>query len=336
MPPVPSFDPNATLGALQIGVLVSYALFGVTTTQAYIYYTRFPEDSPKIKAMVAFIWFAQKSGPRVFLINYRICELAHAICIGHTLYVSTISDFGHPERLVRAPESLSTAILFSGVVGPCVQAFFAFRIYRLSRSLWIPCVCWTLSFLRMLGSFSVFVFALQMVTLVAYEAQWGWLLSTILAVGATVDLIIASTLVYLLVQQRENSHKSTVATVDKLIKWTIETGVCRGDHYVGLCSSLSLSLWSLETLISFKQFLTMKDNYIWLGWFVVLARLFSNSLFASLNSRATLRAMKEDVVALCSTGPPKFGRTNFSQMSNGVESTKFSDGTQGSSKTAME
>jgi adenine-specific DNA glycosylase len=41
-----------SLGALQIGIFVSHVLFGVTTTQTYIYYTRFPEDSPKLKALV--------------------------------------------------------------------------------------------------------------------------------------------------------------------------------------------------------------------------------------------------------------------------------------------
>jgi hypothetical protein len=39
-------------GAYQIGVLVSYMLFGVTTAQTYIYYGRFPDDSPKFKALV--------------------------------------------------------------------------------------------------------------------------------------------------------------------------------------------------------------------------------------------------------------------------------------------
>ncbi|KAJ7691745.1 hypothetical protein B0H17DRAFT_934805, partial [Mycena rosella] len=187
-------------GALQIGVLVSYVLFGVTTTQTYLYYGRFPEDTRKLKMMVS----------RQFSLSYnliRFCELGHAICIGHTIYVATISDFGHPERLVRAPESLSTAILFSGIVGPCVQAFFSFRIYMLSTSMYIPCACWTLSFLRMVGSVSVFILALEMTSLASYEARWGWLLTTILAIGAMVDLVIAATLVYLLSKQRGLAHK---------------------------------------------------------------------------------------------------------------------------------
>jgi hypothetical protein len=49
---VPS-DLAASLGAVQIGVFVSHVLFGVTTTQTYIYYSRFPEDSQKIKSFGA-------------------------------------------------------------------------------------------------------------------------------------------------------------------------------------------------------------------------------------------------------------------------------------------
>ncbi|KAJ7640802.1 hypothetical protein DFH06DRAFT_1097928 [Mycena polygramma] len=305
--PIPSF--NNTLGALQIGVLVSYLLFGVTTSQAYFYYTRFPEDDRKIKIFAAFIW---------------ICELAHAICIGHALYTVTILDFGQPERLVRAPKSMSTAILFSGIVSPCVQVFLALRIYWLSQKTFkvIPCLCWTLSFLEVVMSCALFALGLQMKSLAGYVVQWGWLIISVLAVGAGVDWIIAATLVYLLAGQREFAHNRTAVAVDKLIKWTIETG-------------LVTSAGGIAILICF---LTMKDNFIWLGFFVVLARSFSNSLFASLNSRATLRAMKarEDLRTFSlarSTGPV---RPNDSEVENGLEFTKSTEATQSCSKVAQE
>ena len=50
--PTTSAYSMCTLGALQIGVLVSYLLFGVTTTQTYIYYGRFPDDSRGLKFLV--------------------------------------------------------------------------------------------------------------------------------------------------------------------------------------------------------------------------------------------------------------------------------------------
>lgn len=46
------FPFDMTAGALLVGTLVSYALFGVATTQAYLYSGRFPDESLKMKAMV--------------------------------------------------------------------------------------------------------------------------------------------------------------------------------------------------------------------------------------------------------------------------------------------
>lgn len=43
---------NFLLGAFQIGVLVSYALFGIVTAQTYTYFAKFPEDSLKLKILV--------------------------------------------------------------------------------------------------------------------------------------------------------------------------------------------------------------------------------------------------------------------------------------------
>ncbi|KAJ7867156.1 hypothetical protein B0H13DRAFT_2560281 [Mycena leptocephala] len=116
MDPAVSLNLNTTLGAFQIGVLVSYVLFGVTTTQTYIYYSRFPDDSLKLKVLVAFVW---------------ICEVGHALCIGHSLYVYTISDYAHPERVLGpAPKSLETTSIFSGVIGACVGVARHLRLER--------------------------------------------------------------------------------------------------------------------------------------------------------------------------------------------------------------
>ncbi|KAJ6595583.1 hypothetical protein DFH09DRAFT_1135043 [Mycena vulgaris] len=258
MAAAPAFDADLTIGAFQIGVLISYVLFGVTTTQTYIYYSRFPDDPRRIRWLVLFVWF---------------CELVHAVCIGHTLYATTITGYGHPESLARTPASLATAILFSGIIGASVQGFFANRIYRFTNSLYIPCVCWTLSLLRLTFTTASFIFALQMDTLAKYEAQWGWLLSALLVLSSVVDLIIAATLVYHLYKQRSSAYRGTVAVMDKLIRWTIETGVVT-------------SAGGIVTLITF---LTLKNTFVWMGCFAALASLFSNSLLASLNARASLR-----------------------------------------------
>ncbi|KAJ6606144.1 hypothetical protein DFH09DRAFT_2960 [Mycena vulgaris] len=277
-----SFDPTLTIGALEVGVLLSYVLFGVTTTQTYIYYGRFPEDSRALKSLVAFVW---------------CCELAHVVCIGHTIHVMTVDDLGHPERLVRMPQPFMVAVMFSALIAAFVQGFFAFRIYCLSRLLYIPCLSWTLSLVRLICSLVVFASGLYMNTLQEFEAQSRRLLATIWSVSALNDLLIAGTLVHWLHRLRGNPETRTAAMVDKLIAWTIETGVVT-------------SAVGIATLV---LFLVMPQNYVFLATFVIAARLFANSLLASLNSRASLRAenlVTRELGTLCDI--PRFNRATSS------------------------
>ncbi|KAF7338809.1 hypothetical protein MSAN_02203600 [Mycena sanguinolenta] len=258
-----AFDADATIGAYQIGVLVSYVLFGVTTTQAYIYFGRFPDDNPKFKVLVAFVW---------------ICEVGHAVCLGHTLYTFTIKDFADPLLLFGpVPKSFETSVLLSGVVGTCAQGFFGFRIYALSKKLCIPILIWIMGFLCLLGCFVIFVGGLKTTSLVEYIAQWGWLATSVWSISTANDVTITAMVVFLLYRQRNKVQKRTAALVDKIILWTLETGF----------------LTSVTGLIALVFFVTMKKNLIWTAFYALTARLFSNSLLASLNSRTTLRSLHE-------------------------------------------
>ncbi|KAJ7907636.1 hypothetical protein B0H13DRAFT_2501247 [Mycena leptocephala] len=282
-----SFNPQTTFGALQIGVLVSYVLFGVTTAQTYIYYSRFPEDSSKLKALVAFIW---------------ICELGHTLCIGHGLYVYTIIDYTHPERLLGpSPKSLGTGVFFGSMLATCVQGFFSYRLYAFSKKLHIPIICWAMSFLRQIGGIAIFGTALRPEPLAKYAERWEWLFMSFWTISIANDFMITAALVGLLFRERTNAHKRTLMLVDKLIVWTIETGM----------------VTSASGIVSLACFLWKKDNFIWLAFFVMTSLLYANSLLASLNSRATLRAMNVNEVSLnISTpaiGPP----------SNSVQPTKI-------------
>ncbi|KAF7373567.1 hypothetical protein MSAN_00567100 [Mycena sanguinolenta] len=275
-PPPACMDPavsfNSTLGALEIGVLLSCILFGVTTTQIFTYYGLFPEDSLSLKALPAFVW---------------VCELVNTICLGNLMYTYTVSDFLHPERLIGSPvpKTLSVATLFSGLIAASVHGFFAFRIYAFNKQIIIPGLIWFTALLLLLGRVTVFFTSVHAASLTAYLAKYEWLLLTNWSVSVASDFILAATLVVALLSQRSRAHKTTAALMDKLIEWTIETG-------------LLTSVSSIAMLICFA---TMKTNFIWIAVYAVNTRLFSNSLMASLNSRATLRAMN-----LTGTSMPSF------------------------------
>ncbi|KAJ7624335.1 hypothetical protein DFH06DRAFT_1481644 [Mycena polygramma] len=266
-----SFDVDDTFGALLIGTLVSYVLFGVATTQAHIYWGRFPDDSRKMKAMVVVVW---------------CFEFAHAICIGHTIYTMVITNFGRP-NLVTLPASLITSTVIGSLVSWFIQSFFAFRIYTLSQSLWIPCICWAMSLFRLVPANVVMLKYGIHLPLPVFLQRWGWLFDTVWAVSAFNDLLIAGSLVYLLYQRRAMALKNTVAVLDKMIAWTIETGV----------------VTSIASLTMMSVFVSTRSNFIWTAIFIVIPRLFSNSFFASLNSRAALRLENDHDFALPRTMP---------------------------------
>ncbi|KAF7346760.1 hypothetical protein MSAN_01814500 [Mycena sanguinolenta] len=263
-----SFDPNPTLGAVQIGVLVAYVLFGVATTQAYIYFSRFPDDSRRVKAFIVLVWSL---------------DIAHSLCFGHVLYTFTILDFAQPQRLgAQPPKSLSVSTLFSGLTAAAVQGFYSYRIYLFTKKLFVPCILWFMALLHFAGRVLLFATTLHTPSILVYIQQWEWLITTNWGLSVATDVAISVTMVTVLYRRRSNAHRKTAALVDKLIVWTIETGL----------------LTSATSLVMLGSFLKSKENFTWLAFHAIGTQLFTNSLIASMNSRASLRS--RDPIALSS------------------------------------
>lgn len=250
-----SFD--STVGAFEIGVMVSIFLFGLVTVQTFSYYKKFPNDPWQMRTFVAIIWFM---------------ELAHTSLSAHSIYWITVINYGRSESLNRFPPSLIAAVVLSGLIGPPIQAFFSHRVLRLSRRWTIPCICWFLSILRCISVLAVAGTAHRSDSITDFKQNWKWLLATSLAISTVVDVLIAGSLCICLWNQREGTFRRTKRLIDKLMVWSIQTG-------------LLTSIGTATMLILF----TAVDNFAWLAVFCIISRLFSNSLMASLNARASLR-----------------------------------------------
>ncbi|KAF8167249.1 hypothetical protein B0H34DRAFT_8039 [Crassisporium funariophilum] len=258
-----TFNAGLTLGAIEIGVLVSTFLFGLVTVQSYIYIYRFPKDPILIKCLVPFVW---------------ALEFAHTICICQALYEVTVTQYGRPELLDIPPQSLNVAVLFSGFIGPIEQGWFAHRIYKFSGKIYLPLFCSMLAIVRWIGSVTIAIVAFHRLTVEVYYENWSWLLTTILVIGAFTDVILAVALCYYLSQWRGGGFERTTRLIDHLMVWSIETGL----------------LTSVGAVALLVCFLTLRNTFVWIGIFSVLARLFSNSFLASLNARPALAQLYQE------------------------------------------
>ncbi|CAA7271867.1 unnamed protein product [Cyclocybe aegerita] len=235
----PEFNVHRTLGALNVGAIVSCFLFGVATVQGYLYYTRYQRDRRMLKALVAFV-----------------CH------------------FGNVDAMLRPPGSLYLAVILSGLIAPVVQMFFAERLRVVSGGrVLIPLICWTLSLVRFAMSLVTGIKAYRLTTIWEFTAEWKWLMTTLLCIGAAVDILVAVSLCYYLREKRDQSGRETRMKIQKVMMWSIETG-------------LVTSVAGITIVICFLE---MPTNLSWLAIFMVMARLFSNSLFASLNARIFIR-----------------------------------------------
>ncbi|RDB15644.1 O-methylsterigmatocystin oxidoreductase [Hypsizygus marmoreus] len=253
------FNPHGSLGAIEIGVIISSFLFGIVTVQVFVYFARFPEDRKWLKALVIIVW---------------LLELGDTVSGCHVVYTMTITDFGHAERFLKPIDSLGVAMVFSAFVGPIVQAFFAERLRILSGKLYLPVICWSLSCVRLVASLLGAAEGFATKSLADYEKTWLWLLISLLSVGACVDVLVAASLCFYLTRRKSESLKGTTGIINKLILYTIQTG-------------LLTSIAAVAMLISL---VAMENNLIWISIFMFMAQLFSNSLLASLNARAVLRS----------------------------------------------
>ncbi|KAF9461440.1 hypothetical protein BDZ94DRAFT_1323339 [Collybia nuda] len=259
-----SFDPWAdeNLGALLIGFTISLLLCGVVMMQGYTYYQNFGKDIGFLKALTTFI---------------LILEVAHSAMITVVVYHTTVTKAGDPGN---GPNSypLTTSVLLEVLLTAMVQCFFAFRIYRLSGSLYIPIACWSLALLRLGGGLALvsesYLDVPRQPNALTLTDKFGWLITLSVTVGAVADIIIAASLCYYLKRLSEpppcnSTSRSTSELIDRLIIYTIQTG-------------LITSMASVALVITFHA---IQQTEIWFAIYTVLAKLYSNSYLLSLNVR---------------------------------------------------
>ncbi|KAH9483346.1 hypothetical protein JR316_0005452 [Psilocybe cubensis] len=97
---------------------------------------------------------------------------------------------------------------------------------------------------------------------VVFISKYNWLVISALALGAATDILIAASMLFYLRKLASSGN------FRRLVRYSLQTG-------------LITSLTSVTVIICFKAL----RNLVWFGLYIVLAKIYSNSLLASLNAR---------------------------------------------------
>ncbi|KAG2156349.1 hypothetical protein DEU56DRAFT_937435 [Suillus clintonianus] len=214
------------IGPVVLGALVNACLFGCLIVQTYVYYANFGNDRRAIKITVAAIFASQ---------------IAHVTCVSASLWNVAVSTYGDPLRLQVFPWGADATILFTAITGVLVESPFAFRLWKLSKSLYLPLLSLALCLAAQSVSLVIAVRAFNMKSLATFAHDQNTLITLSLTSRVVCELTLTMAIAWYLRKQRSIFSRTT-SILDRLVLWTI-------DIWVGLYAILASGLYPKKKYI---------------------------------------------------------------------------------------
>lgn len=255
-------DIRATLGAIALGGLVCLFLSGIVAMQVYLYLRVYKKDRLYIKGVVFLVWSM---------------DFVHTVmvCIANWMYL--IEGFGDVNTTDHISWSIGVTVALTALVTFLVHCFFTHRIHIVSKGNYL--LTYPLATLALFRLIAALVSTSEMIRLKSYSAfvkDYGYVFTMGLGSAVALDVFITMGLCHYL-RQSKSGFSSMNDIIDSLVLYTVETGLAT----------------CVTTIVSLICWVTMPHNLIFLGLHFTISKLYANSLMATLNSRAQLRARSQ-------------------------------------------
>ncbi|KLO15927.1 hypothetical protein SCHPADRAFT_242920 [Schizopora paradoxa] len=258
-----------TMGVLYLSAVLSMALWGAAGVQMYYYFNTYPKDHWWMKTLVSLV--------------YASDTVSQALMI-QVAYVYLITNYANPLFLAKLVSTLLPIMLMTAVLSLGVQSFFIMRIWRLSKkNIWVTgfvLACTLAQFFSNVVFYGVAHGYTEFAQLVP-KTNFMHVINSLMAAS---DAIIAIVLSFYLHTSR-SGFKRTDTIINRLIMFTVNTGVL-----TGICAVLTLI-----TNIAFP------NTFIYMIFYIIVARVYTNSLLATLNSRDSVRRGMPDTTGAASS-----------------------------------
>jgi len=246
-----------TYGALLLGAFLACCLSGIVAVQSFLYIKLYPNDATRIKVMVGAVW---------------LLDVLHTCFVMASIWNYLIPHFGDVPRVDFIPWTVALSIAVTAILTIIVHCFLARRIHRLTKNDWrITGPILILAVLRLCAACVTTAEMIRIKSFSGFAQQFRWVFTLGLGLSSAVDALITVTLCYKLRSNRTGSL-SMDNLIDSLVLYTFENG----------------SLTCAGTVLSMICWLTMPHNRLFLALHFMIAKLYANSLLATLNTRKKL------------------------------------------------
>ncbi|KIY72509.1 hypothetical protein CYLTODRAFT_417897 [Cylindrobasidium torrendii FP15055 ss-10] len=255
MPAVGTLD--NTIGLLYDTVVISAALYGAGLLQAWFYFRKFSgRDNAWIKGCVT---------------GVLVCDTVQMILLSKTVYVYLVTNHGNDLALGMVEKTLLIELYFSGTIAILTQAFYAWRIFALSKSFLLAGIVMLLS----VTSY-VFVYTSVIINFKLLSELVGPLPTKLsMATNSTTALCdIAITLIMIIFLERSKTgFRKSTDMLNRLIIFVFNTGMP-----TTICAILSFAMVKGEP-----------NTFLYIMFYLIMGRFYTNSILVTLNSRDYIR-----------------------------------------------
>jgi hypothetical protein len=251
-------DVRYTYGAILLGCFIAVSLSGVLALQACLYYRLYPKDGVSNKVMVAVVW---------------TLDAVHTCLICTSAWRYLIANYGNVSYQGHVPLTVALSIGVTAFVTLITHLFYARRLLRLSKQNWFIIGPLLLLVIGRVASGLVTTVELgRLQNFPAFTARFKSVFTLGLAFSSMADVIITFGMCFYLQESRQG-----LGTMDKVVGSIIVYTVNNG------------ALTCVSTIVSMICWLTMPHNLIFMALHFVIAKMYANSLLATLNTRKALR-----------------------------------------------
>ncbi|KAJ6581257.1 hypothetical protein B0H19DRAFT_500112 [Mycena capillaripes] len=243
-----------TLGAALAGCMIAVGLSAVLGFQTFLYFRIFPSDGRSYKFLVAWLWIA---------------DAVHTVLVCTGVWQYIILNFTNTGIVENIFPVIAVTVGMTAIITLSVNIFYGWRIHKLSKhNWWLTGPIVFLSIVRVGLAFTTTTEMLISKTFPAFAARFKVLFTSGLAISAVTDVIVSGARYYFLRNLRQGYSMNHEA-VDAVLVFTINDG----------CLTCAV------VIVSIICWLTMPDNFVYLGIYFTIAKFYANSVLATLNLR---------------------------------------------------
>ncbi|EIW74990.1 hypothetical protein CONPUDRAFT_169855 [Coniophora puteana RWD-64-598 SS2] len=248
-----------TLGYLIVGIFFNTFLYGIVTYQYIVYFNTNFGDHYALRLMTCFVF---------------LLDSAYSVGLIYSAWFYAVANYTNPSALLESTWAYGITSLATEGCAIITQGFLTWRIYRLSQSRVLALVGILLSIVALALGTGISLKKL-IIGYIPDFINFEWLVVAWCISNVVADSYITATLITILIKSRNKLLKSPPRyriAINRLIRWTIQTGV-------------PADIFAILALISYVLW---PESNMYGMWGIPIGRLYSITLLDTFLNRPAI------------------------------------------------